>query len=685
MRLIRPKYLLSFFLIAVGGVYLSTLCPTVYLGDSGELTAAAFCLGIPHNSGYPLYCLLGKFFCLIPLGNVGFRMNLLSTCLAVVTVWLVYSMVARWTRSWLAGFVSAGVLAFSPLFWLQTVSAEVYTLHMFFVALLMRVLFWWDQEKAFSSLAFLVFLTGLSFGNHLQTVMLAPGVLWIVFTGEPRALLNVKRFLILTALFVVALSVYVYLPIRTEAGAAIHWGDPNTWDRFIAHATGSAHRESYVFAKTGAEYLIRAKDAVFSIGSELGILLFFSLWGWLRSGTRWMVFWVLVIVFDFFYTLFLNTISLEVTPFLLPSVLVLVILAGMGIARGVAMIESLWDGGGMRMRALKAACCLIPIFALFFHYDLSAQNKNYTAYEWAENILSSVDRGTTLFMEGDNIFFPILYLRVAERSREDLRLYDRLDIVFKIPYVGDSALTFYGSWNDFRAILEKKIIEQREKEGVFYAVFETNTVRVPGKYQLMPHGLVHKVVEREKLKNPYKVVNLWKDYRRESFFDDFARDYLNREASAHFLLRLGQYCFMVGDKANGYANLKRASTLGYDDRGIHALIASSFAQEGYLKEAREEVEINARYQTDPSAVQNTWGLYHYQAGDYDKAATAFREAIHLRPHEAVYHKNLALALIKANKVPEAAHHIRKSLELNREQPDLVILIDEYGLEAFPED
>jgi hypothetical protein len=34
--------------------------PTIYVGDSGELVAAAATLGIPHPSGYPLYVLLGK-------------------------------------------------------------------------------------------------------------------------------------------------------------------------------------------------------------------------------------------------------------------------------------------------------------------------------------------------------------------------------------------------------------------------------------------------------------------------------------------------------------------------------------------------------------------------------------------------------------------------------------------------
>ncbi|MBW1744598.1 MAG: DUF2723 domain-containing protein, partial [Deltaproteobacteria bacterium] len=80
-------------------VYLYTTCPTVYLGDSGELTAAAFSLGIPHNSGYPLYALIGKLFCMVPLGPVGFRMNLMSSMFAVLTVWLVYSLIVKITTS----------------------------------------------------------------------------------------------------------------------------------------------------------------------------------------------------------------------------------------------------------------------------------------------------------------------------------------------------------------------------------------------------------------------------------------------------------------------------------------------------------------------------------------------------------------------------------------------------------
>ena len=140
MSVTTSKIPAAFILITITlGVYLLTLSPTVYLGDSGELSAAAFCLGVPHGSGYPLYVLLGKGFCLLPFGDVGFRMNLMSAVFGVLAVGLVYSLIWRMTGSKVGAWVGGGVLAFIPVFWWQAMAAEVYTLHVFFVALMMLV------------------------------------------------------------------------------------------------------------------------------------------------------------------------------------------------------------------------------------------------------------------------------------------------------------------------------------------------------------------------------------------------------------------------------------------------------------------------------------------------------------------------------------------------------------------
>ena len=43
-------------------VYGAGACPTIYVGDSGELVTAVHLLGIPQPPGYPLYVLLGKLW-----------------------------------------------------------------------------------------------------------------------------------------------------------------------------------------------------------------------------------------------------------------------------------------------------------------------------------------------------------------------------------------------------------------------------------------------------------------------------------------------------------------------------------------------------------------------------------------------------------------------------------------------
>ncbi len=444
--------LMLLLLVSLQGIYMLTVCSTVYLGDSGELTAAAFSLGVGHPSGYPLYALLGKVFCLIPIGNVAFRAEPHVRLSWGGQVWLVYSSIRKRTGLRSAG-LGAGVLAFIGVFWRQTVSAEVYTLHVFFVALLFWLLLRWDEGSQFY-LAFMVFLTGLSFGNHMQTVMLAPGVLWIVFSGDRSALLNGKRFGILTVLFVVALSAYVYLPIRTEAGAAIHWGDPNTLGRFLAHVSGSAHRQVYV--KASWESVGRAKEAFLFVWSQFGVLILFSLWGWLRASWRWRVFWLLVIVFDFVYTVFLNTISLEITSFNLPTGIVLSILVGTGIAGLMQKLEHIESVGRGTQKALNVAWSIIPAIGLISNFGLCNQSKNYTGYEQGLNIFMTVGTGDIILMDGDNYVFPVIYHRIVERTREDVRLYDRANLLFKLPFLDSDLGHGEKNWERRRNDAEKK-------------------------------------------------------------------------------------------------------------------------------------------------------------------------------------------------------------------------------------
>src|SRR4051794_2808336 len=77
-------------------LYVLTLAPTIFNLDSAELTTAAATGGITRATGYPLYLLLGYLWSQIPIGDVGYRMNLFSAFNGALTVALAERILRRW-------------------------------------------------------------------------------------------------------------------------------------------------------------------------------------------------------------------------------------------------------------------------------------------------------------------------------------------------------------------------------------------------------------------------------------------------------------------------------------------------------------------------------------------------------------------------------------------------------------
>ena len=137
----------SFVFLTFLAIYTKTLCPTVFWWDSGEFIANIAVLGIPHRPGFPIYVLLGKFFSLLPLGGVAFRVNLLSAILTSASLTILYKFFLEAARLFFPEMAKRkGRLLFSALFfvlisgftytfWIQAVRAEVYSLNIFFFSL----------------------------------------------------------------------------------------------------------------------------------------------------------------------------------------------------------------------------------------------------------------------------------------------------------------------------------------------------------------------------------------------------------------------------------------------------------------------------------------------------------------------------------------------------------------------
>jgi tetratricopeptide (TPR) repeat protein len=646
------------------GLYLCTLCPTVYVGDSGELTAAAHTLGIAHNSGYPLYALLGKIFCLIPFGTIGFRMNLMSATLSALTVGLLHDLMFRMTRSAVASSVAAFFLAFTSLFWFQSVAAEVYAFHLSFVTLILWILGWWDQKREFRRLALLSFVVGLSFCNHLQTVMLAPAVFFLILNRERAILFQPRNLALLCSLLLLALTVYVYLPLRTEAGAAITWGDPNTLDRFLNHVLAKAHRSGYVLNVSGWGYLQRAWEAASELGGQFSLLLPLALWGWISLKTEWRAFYLLVAVFDLFYTVFLNTISIQITPFGLSTALVLTVLSAVGIHDLLRRIKSSQHVGARLKKATGIAFTLIPLIPLTVNIGLCNQSRNYTAYEYAVNILGSAEKRSVLFIDGDNHVFPVIYARMCEAIGEDTRIIDRFNLVFRWPRLIDGEPHPDTS---LKSVVEA-LIQEQKGTGVYLSTFDPHSFPLPAGHRQIPYGVVTKVENGGAVIPMQRVRRLWGGYSVVSFYEPMKRDYMNRQVCAYFHFHLARFFFESGSPANGLGSARSASNIGYDDELIHSDLGILLTQRGFYEEALRELEMAFRFVTDVSIAHNNMGVFHDAFGEKEKAILSFEKAIALSPRNTIYLNNLGFALLKGGRAEEAVPVFSRSLNLNGEQP-----------------
>ncbi len=214
-------------------LYSLALAPAVLPGDAGEFQFVPWLPGIAHPTGYPLYTLLGWLWThLFPLGTVAWRMNLLSALLGAATVGLVYALARRLLALALpettplgrvvAAALVALLFALTPTFRSQAIIAEVDTLHLLLVTLILLLALGLPaQECRGRRVGLLALVIGLGLAHHVTTVLLLPGLLlYLGYTCRNKARL---AYLGLAA---VPLLLYLYLPLiaPTTPYATLHLG-----------------------------------------------------------------------------------------------------------------------------------------------------------------------------------------------------------------------------------------------------------------------------------------------------------------------------------------------------------------------------------------------------------------------------------------------------------------------------
>jgi hypothetical protein len=222
-----PLDLLITVLLAAASfaLYAVTLAPTVLAGDGGEFQFVPYLLGVAHPTGYPLYTILGWLWShLLPVGDVAYRMNLFSAFWAALAVALLYPLTRSLLRQVfpalsptirrLIGVVASITFAVTPTLWSQAVIAEVYGLHIFFVALIFYLLLAWGEVRQPRYLLLSALAFGLGLTHHSTTVLLAPAILVYMVLIDWRVFFDWRLLLKCLLLLLGPLVLYLYIPLR---------------------------------------------------------------------------------------------------------------------------------------------------------------------------------------------------------------------------------------------------------------------------------------------------------------------------------------------------------------------------------------------------------------------------------------------------------------------------------------
>jgi len=128
------------------------------------------------------------------------------------------------TKQTTTSFAVACSLPFSYYFWASAVVAEVYTLHVFLTGLTIHLLVKWDKSQGNRLLFAALFAWGLSFGNHMSTMLMGPAVAFLILRGLQQNRIFAATVLLAVPAFVLPLT--LYLPWRYSADALPYGNKP---------------------------------------------------------------------------------------------------------------------------------------------------------------------------------------------------------------------------------------------------------------------------------------------------------------------------------------------------------------------------------------------------------------------------------------------------------------------------
>jgi len=476
-------YLSAFF------VFVYTAPPSIFLGDSGDMTSAAALLGVAHDPGYPLYSLLGFIWTkLFAFGTIAWRMNVFSGLWAAGGAMLVYMLVKYITKNALAAFVAAATLGLSSTYWLFGATAEVFSMHAFLSLLFLYALirFYVEHGKQYVYLA--AFAFSLSIAHHHTIILWLPGAVMLLIAGQFWKHLRVRDMVMACIITISGVLWYLYLPLSQWVSGLYYWRDGTTirgiTDIFLRKSYGTFDIQIGGAAVEGGERVqyLPVYGLLFlynfsSVGGIIGVMG--VVWGFVKQRVITVALLLNFLVSGLFFLAYagLQLAGLfrlgMIEKFSVMSFCIVAVLIGFGVdwIMTSASLQRLLLK--LRLRStgllLGGIVVLLPLYLLVNHWPVLNLRDYWGGWAIGQDMFMNVSSPAIVGVTADTMAFNSRYFTDVEGFRNDVfvaaspypPLFARLE-----QFIRDAELVSTKSTDDPRFVEE--LVEQNFEQIPFF-------------------------------------------------------------------------------------------------------------------------------------------------------------------------------------------------------------------------
>jgi hypothetical protein len=676
-------------LLGIWAAYLWHLSPSVGVGDSGEFITAAATLSLPHPPSYPLFALAGKAANhAIPWAAPGYRLNAFSAACSVAALALLYGL---WRQAGLSlgGALFGTLLAAGvPAFFHNALVTEVFALNTVFCLAV-----WGALRLGSGGFLLSSYLAGLGLGNHHTLALIFPG--WLAALGGlkgfwrgPGGVSAPRRWLLASLLFLLGLSVYAFLSVRSRQEPPLDWGNPETpaglartflrkdygtfslslgdqpprdpanafrqVGRFLKGFAGQLSPVGAVLALAGLAALRKKSPPLAMSAASL----------WFFAGP--FFFWLSNLPFD------------SQSDGILERFMIWPAVAGVWAAAWA------WDSLRRKNVWIGAAAFLLPLFLWRGSSQAFSLRQDFLAWDYSRNLFRTLPSGAALFMDGgDDTFFTSAFQQFVHGRRTDLHLFDRGGLIFRSAYGPRFRSLSPEAKEERRRSVERAWLDRGP---LYYSTMRENIL--PGTPQEQDGFLYHATPAPSQRPGRSPTVQRWDLYVFRPLTRAAEHDYRTRALACYFPFMKARALWKDGAHDHAAAALRHAWAVGRDtvwlksnavvqglEFAFDRIQAGDWAQaqalvnfclrldpenvtaltyQGTLSEKQDRLDQAVSFyeralRIDP---QQTTALYnlavvHWRRGDWDRVVALLEQVLRQDPHHGQARQYLELARPRA--------------------------------------